>query len=304
MPVAFFTYNGSYQSGVQNLSPFEGALVRTTSAISGFQIPVNTIIGFAGGRIREGKTAPESYFNNDSDWRLKLNLASDGFKFGLSGIGMNPDADESTDRYNIWTPPHFLDYLEANFDVPDADGPITQSIVPPNSSFTWDLEINTSLKKTTFITWNKELIHDATGHLFLEDLRTGRVVNMKTNSSLEISDPDETKLQVYYAQVIPKELKAKMVILGNNYPNPFTDNTTIPFDIVGDRDTYQTILSVYNSQGQLVTTLVEEELTVGHYELNWSGSDQAGKPLPNGLYFYQLKFGNKVSPMKKIVKQY
>jgi hypothetical protein len=47
--------------------------------------------------------------------------------------------------------------------------------------------------------------------------------------------------------------------------------------------------------GSEIATLVNEEKTVGTYELTWNAES-----IPSGVYFYQLKAGDFVS-MKKMI---
>jgi hypothetical protein len=68
--------------------------------------------------------------------------------------------------------------------------------------------------------------------------------------------------------------------LQQNYPNPFNPTTTIPFDI---SKTFNVKLLVYNMLGQVVTTLVDKQMSAGHYDFQFDGSN-----LASGTYFYQL----------------
>ena len=47
-------------------------------------------------------------------------------------------------------------------------------------------------------------------------------------------------------------------------------------------------LEVYNLKGQLVKTLVDEDIEAGIYNVNWNGKDSSGKPVASGVYFYRL----------------
>jgi hypothetical protein len=52
--------------------------------------------------------------------------------------------------------------------------------------------------------------------------------------------------------------------LGQNYPNPFKDKTTIKYCVP---QKCRVILSVYNADGTLVRQLVDEEKPAGTYEI-------------------------------------
>ena len=80
--------------------------------------------------------------------------------------------------------------------------------------------------------------------------------------------------------------------LAQNYPNPFRRKTVIKYCIA-----YKTRveLSVYNSKGELVKTLVDEEKKPGVYEVEFSASSCHSNESGNqkdGTYFYLLEAGD------------
>jgi hypothetical protein len=81
--------------------------------------------------------------------------------------------------------------------------------------------------------------------------------------------------------------------LSQNYPNPFNPKTTIKFDLPEDA---KVSLVVYNTLGELVRTIVENEtLTAGSYEREFDASH-----LPSGVYVYRL-ISDKFSATRKMV---
>ena len=81
--------------------------------------------------------------------------------------------------------------------------------------------------------------------------------------------------------------------LDQNYPNPFNPNTKISFSIPVEGFV---ALDVYNSIGQKVATLVNENKTAGNYEVNFNAAN-----LSSGVYFYKLTSGNFVNVKKMIL---
>jgi hypothetical protein len=81
--------------------------------------------------------------------------------------------------------------------------------------------------------------------------------------------------------------------LYQNYPNPFNPVTNIRFAIPTDGFT---TLKVYNTLGQEVSSLMNEDLTAGTYEVQFDGSK-----LSSGTYFYRLTSGNSVETKKFIL---
>ncbi len=84
--------------------------------------------------------------------------------------------------------------------------------------------------------------------------------------------------------------------LTQNYPNPFNPETKIEFSIPGRGFVN---LTVFNSLGEEVRSLVNENLNSGSYRINFNGSD-----LNSGVYFYRISYSNedqKFSETKKII---
>jgi len=84
----------------------------------------------------------------------------------------------------------------------------------------------------------------------------------------------------------------------NNYPNPFNLSTTINYSLSKDG---LVKLSIYNIRGQLVTKLVTNPQTKGTYKVTWNGTDQTGKRVSPGLYFYRIETNGKTLTNKMIL---
>jgi flagellar hook assembly protein FlgD len=79
--------------------------------------------------------------------------------------------------------------------------------------------------------------------------------------------------------------------LAQNQPNPFRAAdavTTISFRLSNPADAQ---LRIYDASGRMVRTLVNGPLTSGAHNLAWDGSDDQGRELNSGVYFYRLKAG-------------
>ena len=77
--------------------------------------------------------------------------------------------------------------------------------------------------------------------------------------------------------------------LYQNYPNPFNSQTEIAFDIYHPGNLQ---LHIYDSNGSLVKSLINGEWKdVGNYTINWDGTNNQGKTLSSGVYFYKLILG-------------
>jgi hypothetical protein len=81
--------------------------------------------------------------------------------------------------------------------------------------------------------------------------------------------------------------------LEQNYPNPFNPSTTFRYSIPTQS---KVIIKVYDVLGNEIETLMDEEKSVGTYELTWNATS-----LPSGVYFYQLKSGEFISTKKMLL---
>ncbi len=83
-----------------------------------------------------------------------------------------------------------------------------------------------------------------------------------------------------------------------NYPNPFNSSTLIVFTIPYDLTNVNTELKIYDVQGRLVTTLVNKPLAAGNYIIKWEGKNQNNLDVSSGIYFYNIKIGEKAKSGK------
>ena len=78
--------------------------------------------------------------------------------------------------------------------------------------------------------------------------------------------------------------------LFQNYPNPFSHHTNIEFFLP---DLTNIELIIFNLLGAKVRSLINGEEAIGYNKILWNGKDDAGKQIPSGVYFYQLRINNK-----------
>ncbi|MBD3225891.1 MAG: T9SS type A sorting domain-containing protein [Caldithrix sp.] len=87
---------------------------------------------------------------------------------------------------------------------------------------------------------------------------------------------------------LPEKIK-----LHPNYPNPFNPQTTINFSLP---EAGHVQLSVYDTNGRLVQTLINGYKTAGTHRLRFNGSD-----LASGLYLLHLRYGNVIQTQKMLL---
>jgi hypothetical protein len=87
-------------------------------------------------------------------------------------------------------------------------------------------------------------------------------------------------------------------LLISNYPNPFNPTTLIAFTIPYDLTNENTELKIFDVQGSLVATLVNQQLAAGNYIVKWEGKNQNNQNVSSGVYFYNIKVGEKIKSGK------
>jgi hypothetical protein len=88
------------------------------------------------------------------------------------------------------------------------------------------------------------------------------------------------------------ELPSQFALV-QNYPNPFNPSTTIRYGIPMRSNVG---LTVYNTLGEKVTTLVQGQQEAGAYEVKFDGSG-----LTSAVYFYRLQTGSFVDTKKLLL---
>lgn len=68
------------------------------------------------------------------------------------------------------------------------------------------------------------------------------------------------------------------ITFSQNFPNPFNPSTKINYTLTGSS---KVNLTIYNSVGQQVETLIDKHLGAGNYEVEWNAENYA-----SGVYFY------------------
>lgn len=86
---------------------------------------------------------------------------------------------------------------------------------------------------------------------------------------------------------------AKEYSLSQNYPNPFNPTTNIKFQVPNAGFVE---LKIYDALGREISTLVNEQLNGGSYEVQWDAS-----PYPSGVYYYGVTAGSYFETRKMVL---
>lgn len=105
----------------------------------------------------------------------------------------------------------------------------------------------------------------------------------------ELIGPGKANLQhgLLNQEVIPDKL-----IIGQNYPNPFRDETTLTYGLPSEG---HVSIKVYSSTNQLIATLVNEHQAAGVHKTKWKA-----RSVQSGVYFCLLS-QNGITVTKKMI---
>ncbi len=119
-------------------------------------------------------------------------------------------------------------------------------------------------------------------------------INADGYSDFIVSAPqaDTGRGQVFVYGLVPtaapeeKSNRPSQFQLLQNYPNPFNPTTTIRY-FLPERE--NVTLEIFNLLGERVKVLADGLQPAGEHSIEWNGTDEKGKILPSGIYFYRLK---------------
>jgi hypothetical protein len=192
--------------------------------------------------------------------------------------------------YNpIFNPPQNLavvsnptdDFATFTWEAPDSDWDNTRDLLG------YEIYLDSvSVGNTTELTWD------------FFDLENGVFYDAGVVAVYDEGNSDLVEVNFEYAGTLTDDIIVVTTLLNNNYPNPFNPVTNISYSIV---ETGNVTLEVYNVGGQLVKTLVKEVRETGNYTTTWNGTDDTGKSVASGIYFYKMKANNYTATKKMIL---
>jgi penicillin amidase len=83
-----------------------------------------------------------------------------------------------------------------------------------------------------------------------------------------------------------------------NEPNPFTSRTRIPFVL---SKAQHVTLSVFDPAGRRIRTLLDQRVPAGGSSVWWDGTNEMGRSVPSGPYFYRLELGSVTTTRKALL---
>ncbi len=140
---------------------------------------------------------------------------------------------------------------------------------------------------------------------------TWEVSSIPHYRSNDISFFDNSKTHLWVAghagSIFQKSLQYPSIIivnpeessnLGHNYPNPFSEATTIKYNL---SQACNVRIEIYNQIGQKIATILDKNMPLGSHLIQWDGADEQGNRAPTGVYFYQIRAGDLILTKKMVL---
>ncbi|MCK4558336.1 MAG: DNRLRE domain-containing protein [Calditrichia bacterium] len=179
--------------------------------------------------------------------------------------------------------------------------------IKPGGDFDSTLSTDQTVDTVGFYTWGspEKMVGDMQDWLDNPDENFGWILigNEDSTGSIKRFDSRENsteanrpQLLVYYSNStsisVDLDNSPTQYTLAQNFPNSFNPSTMIKYRLP---ITSEVELTIYNTLGQKVTTLVSEKQQAGYYEYNWDAGD-----MTSGVYYYQFRAG-KFQNVKKMI---
>ena len=118
--------------------------------------------------------------------------------------------------------------------------------------------------------------------------------SMPPNGSLESSKIDLIKKWIdegALEKVLKIETEVSLINefqLNQNYPNPFNPVTTISYYLPTNEFVD---IAIYDLTGRIVKNLVSLNQNAGYNSIQWNATNNSGKKVNSGIYFYSIQAG-------------
>ena len=289
-----FTYSNGWPQTTL-LQTYTGYYFENTDSLSFLQIP------FRSAPVAAKKAAA------DGSWRIRLDLEAGGFVDQVTTLGVSPVAGTGKNALDYHRPRLMNGIPALVLARPEWDAvnrEFATDIRPPvQNAEVWKFEVRTSLRTPAKITFRNVAAVPDNFQVYLIDEGRARSADLRAASEYPFVPPTDVsafRLVVGTPDALRRELDAllpKTFELGNNFPNPFNPETTIPVSVPFASEVR---LVVYNILGSEVRTVFAGPVEAGRYWFKWDGRNEHGNPVATGVYFVRLTTNRGLAFIRKM----
>ena len=132
--------------------------------------------------------------------------------------------------------------------------------------------------------WEATVTADASGNFSWSGIPTGKYLTATATNAT--GNTSKFSAALFTAVTDASDKMPGQFALYANYPNPFNPATSITFELPHSA---RVQLSVFDIQGQKMSSLLKEEKVAGKHIVNWDGTDDLGRRAASGVYFYRIE---------------
>jgi len=281
-----YTYNRGF-SQILTMKPYEGYYFdNKNSSRNKLAIPYFNYL-------------PKINAGQQIDWLIKIELTDAVSRDATTCMGVAKNAENGLDQMDYRSPRAPGEILRACFYRPDwKDGfrYIAGDFRPPFEAVAyWDMQIHTPHTGEVLLAVSGISAVPEDYAVYLIDKTHGRQINLRVQDAYQfngdvkqsefvIAVGAESEIMKTIREIIPAEYA-----LGQNFPNPFNPETTIPVTVPKRSEIALTVYDILGKQVKLIYKGMKEP---GRHFIRWDGNDAAGNPVTSGIYFYQLQVDN------------
>ena len=292
------TYNRGWDS-LEVLSPFQGAFVQNNAGLSRIQIPVkrNPNVNRLGNFVSlPSLDAPA--------WKVGIKLETQELIHNVSAFGMHPRASTGIDEQDMKGLPRFSTFLDLNFPMEDhPNKAFRENYVATQDTYTWDMEIASSGGEPIKVSWENEYFGSNEKELWLENLQTGQVVDMRNQETLHIRPNSQRSLfRIHFGPLdyVQSQVQELTPWIDAPYPNPFQQEVFLSLFFPGEFAGAELQAELFNLMGKKVahkSWKIRKDNSPK--ELRW---DLSPFQLTQGMYLYRIRIVSEEGTFERIEK--
>lgn len=274
-----------------NLKQWSGGFVHNgNSQTIELMLPV-ALKSTAGGRKSSHQISSSQL--DQPEWFVPISISQGEVYNNMTGFGMHPQASGSIDRFDDFIVPRFLNYLELFSNHSEFFTPkFSKDVVPTAESFTWTFNFESNLgEEDVVIKWNPEGLGNNEAKLLLLDASHGILIDMKNRNEYRFKPKEGHYFKVFYGinnQVISPDVN----MVGHAYPNPFNNETTVPFVVKTDQS--KVSISLMDITGRKVVQIINSVFDSGVHSAKLDLSNNQSEIIPPGVYLCRVEINGYV----------
>jgi hypothetical protein len=297
-------YNGAFVPAISPMQPFEGYLVANNST-AGDRLLIDPILS---PRTTSLPKAIDLPYRQNAKWFIQILANCQEARDVDNAAVAIPEASSDWDNYDRPEPLVIGEYVAVYFPHPEwgkvFKAYTTDARPEPSDGEIWDFEVRTNIRDRVRLTFANLASVPGEFEVWVMDQTLNLSHNLRESNNYVIAGTEHPKrLQLVVGKrgfVAEKRATVERTPvayeLSQNFPNPFNPSTTIRYGLPREE---RVALTIYNTLGEEVLTLIEDEMQkAGYHAAIWDGRNRAGQVAASGVYIYKLRAGSFTSIKK------